>query len=59
MVRSRTGCAISPFSGDLGRERRREEGDLTVLGRFAENPLDVVDEAHAQHLIRFVENEVA
>ena len=42
------------FSG----HRRGEQRDLSFLRRLFENPFDVVDEAHAQHFVRFIEHEV-
>ena len=41
-----------------GRHRRREQRDLPLRRRLLEDPLDVVDEAHAQHLVGLVEHEV-
>ena len=42
---------------DLGRHGRREEQDL-LLGRGQlEDPLDVGNEAHVEHAIRFVDHE--
>ena len=42
---------------DLGRHGRREEQDL-LLGRCQlEDPLDVGNEAHVEHAIRFVDHE--
>ena len=41
----------------LGGHRCREEGDLSLLGYLFENPFDIVDETHAQHLIGFVQDK--
>ena len=42
---------------DFPRHRGREEGQLARAGHLAEDPLDVVDEPHAQHLVRLVEHD--
>jgi hypothetical protein len=42
---------------DGRRHGRGEEGDLAALGRLAEDLLDVLREAHAQHLVGLVEHE--
>jgi nicotinate-nucleotide adenylyltransferase len=42
---------------DLARHRRREQRDAARFGRFLEHGFDVVDEAHAQHFVGFVEDE--
>ena len=44
---------------DLARQGGREEGRLPPLGRLREDPLDVLDEAHAEHLVRLVEHHHA
>ena len=44
---------------DLAGHRCREEHHLTLLRQLAQDPLDVVDEAHAQHLVGFVEHQAA
>ena len=47
------------FLGDaanLLRHRCREQCGLVLLRRVFENPFDIVDNAHAQHLVRFVED---
>ena len=38
-------------------QRRGEQRHLFVLGHLAENALDVLDEAHAQHLVCFVDDD--
>ncbi len=38
----------------LSRHRGREKRDLPCLRRLFENPFDIVDEAHPQHLVGFV-----
>ncbi len=38
---------------------RREQGDLPLGRRLLEDPLDVVDEAHLEHLVALVEHQVA
>ena len=43
---------------DRGRHRRREERDLLGVGRVGEDRLDVLGEAHLQHLVGLVEHEV-
>ena len=43
---------------DLGRHRRREQRDLLVLRRGLEDRLDVLGEAHVQHLVGLVEHDV-
>ena len=48
------------FLGDaanLLRHRRREQRRLVLFRRTFENPFDVVDEAHAQHFVGFVEHQ--
>ncbi len=42
---------------DRRGHRRGEERDLARRGRLLEDPLDVVDETHLQHLVRLVEHE--
>ena len=44
-------------AADRGRQRRREQGDLPGGRCLLEDPLDVVDEAHLQHLVGFVEHD--
>ena len=39
------------------RQRRGEERHLLLLGHLAEDALDVLDEAHAQHLVGFVDDD--
>ena len=41
------------------RQRRREERDLSLLGCLVEHELNVVEEAHVQHLVGFVEYQAA
>ena len=45
-------------AADRLRQGRGEERHLALGRRFLEDPLDVVDEAHAQHLVRLVEHDV-
>ena len=35
----------------------REQGRLAAAGRLRQDPLDVLDEAHAQHLVGFVQHD--
>ena len=42
---------------DLGRHGRREQGDLAGRRGLLEHRFDIVDEAHAQHFVGFVEDE--
>ncbi|MEZ4241332.1 MAG: hypothetical protein R3F59_35280 [Myxococcota bacterium] len=42
---------------DLRRQRGREQGDLAGGRRRREHALDLVEEAHAQHLVGLVEDE--
>ena len=42
--------------GDRARQGRREQRDLFFLGRVAQDLLDIVEKAHAQHLVGLVEN---
>ena len=44
---------------DAMRQRRREEHGLAVVGRALEDRLDVVGEAHVEHLVGLVENHGA
>ena len=44
---------------NLRRHRGREQHHLTLLRQLAEDPFDVVDEAHPQHLIGFVQHKAA
>ena len=44
---------------DGRRHRGREQRDLTRAGHRLEDGLDVVDEAHAEHLVGFVEHDHA
>ena len=48
-------CAMRRIGGRHGRGEQR---DLPLLRRLLEDPFDVVDEAHAQHLVGFVEHDV-
>ncbi len=34
-----------------------EQGDLSLLRRLLQNPLHIIDEAHAQHFVRFVQHQ--
>ena len=38
--------------------RRRKQRNLTRFGNLFEHPFDIVDEAHAQHLVGLVEHQV-
>ncbi len=52
---------VQILRGDLADGRRhggREEGDLLVLGRIRQDALDVLGEAHLQHLVGLVEHQV-
>ena len=42
---------------DPCRHRRREQHGLAVVGRALENRLDVVGEAHVEHLVGLVEDD--
>ena len=44
-------------AADRRRQRRREQRDLARGRRLLEDPLDVVDEAHLQHLVGLVEHQ--
>jgi hypothetical protein len=46
-------------AADLRRHGGREQRDLARLGRGLEHRLDVVDEAHAQHLVGLVQHQAA
>ena len=46
-------------AADLRRHRRGEQGDLTLAGRGGQDLVDVLGEAHAQHLVGLVEHEEA
>ncbi len=46
-------------AADLRRHRRREQRDLALRRRLLEHGLDIVDEAHAQHLVGLVEHQAA
>ena len=48
-------CAIRRI---CGRHGRGEQGDLPLLRRLLEDPFDIVDETHAQHLVGLVEHDV-
>ena len=39
------------------RQRGGKERHLLLLGHLAQDALDVVDEAHAQHLVGFVDDD--
>ena len=43
---------------DLRRQRRREEDRLTLAGHVGDDLHDVVAEAHVEHPVRLVENQV-
>ena len=42
---------------DLARHGRREERRLARAGHLSQDPLDVVDEPHPQHLVGLVEHD--
>ncbi|OIQ71701.1 hypothetical protein GALL_466790 [mine drainage metagenome] len=44
---------------DRRRHRRRKQRDLALRRRALQHRLDVVDEAHAQHFVGFVEHQMA
>ena len=44
---------------DLGRHGGGEEHHLALAGQLFQHPFHVVDEAHAQHFIGFIEHEAA
>jgi hypothetical protein len=44
-------------AADLVGHRRREQRRLPLLGRVREDPLHILDEAHAEHLVRFVQDD--
>ena len=44
---------------DLRRHRRREQRGLAARGRQRQDPLDVLEEAEVEHLIRLVEHDEA
>ena len=43
---------------DIRRDRRGEQAGLTLLGATLNDAADIRQEAHVQHAVRFVENEV-
>jgi len=43
---------------DIGRKRRREKLRVALFGQFSENALDVGEEAHVQHAVRFVQHKL-
>ena len=45
-------------AADLRGHRGGEQGDLLLLGGLSEDLLDVLREAHLQHLVRLVQHEV-
>jgi hypothetical protein len=45
-------------ASDLRRHRRREQGDLLVVRGVGQDRLDVFGEAHLEHLVGLVENQV-
>ena len=56
------GRIVEVLAGDTANFRRhggREQHHLALLGQLAEHPFDVVDEAHAQHLIGLIEHQGA
>ena len=42
---------------DFRRHRCREQHHLTLVGELFKHPLHVIDEAHAQHLVGFIEHQ--
>ena len=46
-------------AANFGRHGGREQHHLALLGQLAEHPFDIVDEAHAQHLIGLIEHQGA
>ena len=46
-------------AADLLRHGGREQGDLPAGRRLFEDPLHVIDEAHAQHFIAFIQDQGA
>ena len=46
-------------AGDCSWHGGREQRYLAVIGRLLENPLHVIDEAHTQHFVRFVQYQRA
>ena len=44
---------------DLRGHRRGEQHHLTLLRKLIEDPLHIVDEAHAEHFVRFIEHQAA
>ena len=44
---------------DRRRHRRREERDLARVPDLLEDPADILEEAHVQHLVGLVEDERA
>ena len=54
------GRVIQMAIGDLLDDRRhrgRKQGGLPGVGRMFQNPLDIIDEAHAQHFVGFIQNQ--
>ena len=49
-------CALRE-ARDLARDRRREQRGLADLAERAEDPLEVVGEAHVEHLVGLVEDD--
>jgi hypothetical protein len=43
--------------GDLTRHRGREEQRLALARQLGHDPADVMDEAHVEHAVGFVEHE--
>ena len=44
-------------AGNRPRHGGRKQGDLTVIRGMRQHPFHVVDEAHPQHLVRFVQHQ--
>ena len=53
----RVALVFASNAADRFGQRCREQSDLTFLGRLREYPGDIVDEAHAQHFVGFVEHD--
>jgi hypothetical protein len=42
---------------DAWRDRRREQHSLAILGSRLEDRLDIVGEAHVEHLVRLIQHD--
>ena len=47
------------YGADLIWHRRREQRDLTLLRRVLKNPFHIIDKAHTQHFIAFIQHDGA